>query len=70
MPSKNEKPRKIKVMVLLVTPCVCNQVWAIVKGTPRKRESVKCLTRGHVLTGNNARTRKTYKQIVEKEMRR
>jgi hypothetical protein len=68
MPTKKTS-RKIKVMVLLVTPCECNQVWAIVQGTPRKRESVKCLTRGHLLTGKDARTRKTYREIVNKERR-
>lgn len=68
MPAK--KVSRIKVMVLLVTPCKCNQVWAIVKGTPRKRESVRCLTRGHLLTGKDARTKKTYKEIVKKERRK
>ncbi|CAN5950554.1 unnamed protein product [Sphagnum jensenii] len=60
------KVLKIHEMVLLKRPCHCGDAWAIVRGTPRKRTSVKCYRKGHVLTGFAARTHMTYKQIVMK----
>jgi hypothetical protein len=50
---------------LLKSPCpFCQDVWCTVKGTPRKREGVKCLSKGHMLYGAAAATRMTYKEIV------
>lgn len=58
---------KVKQLCLLRRPCHCQQVWAIVRGTPRKRLSVRCFTRGHLLIGGRASTYMTYSEIVAKE---
>lgn len=68
MKQRKNQDRKFVMLALLKQPCEeCQQVWATVKGTARKRESVKCYTRGHLLTGYRARTHMTYKQLIAKE---
>ena len=60
-----KKPFEISILALLKSPCPkCQQVWATVKGTSRKRQSVRCFTRGHLLRGHQAATHETYKQLV------
>lgn len=59
---------KVKQMVMLKRPCPkCQQVWAIVRGTAKKRLSVRCFSRGHLLAGIQSRCHMTYREIVTKQ---
>jgi len=65
---RKNQARTYSMLALLKTPCKrCQQVWATVMGTTRKRMSVKCYLRQHLLTGIAARTHMTYKQLIDKE---